>query len=44
MRLGELGNAAERGRVGDGDVGEDLPVQLHSGLLEAADQLAVGDT
>src|SRR5262249_18188325 len=41
MGLGELGNAAECGRVGDGDVGEDLAVQLHSSLLEAADQLAI---
>src|ERR1041385_8642653 len=41
MGLGELGNAAECGRVGDSDVGENLAVQLHPGLLEAADQLAI---
>ena len=33
----------EGGRVVDGEVGQDLAVQLDAGLFEAADELRVGD-
>ena len=41
--LGRLDELGERGRIGDGQVGEDLAVELHLGLVEALDEAAVGD-
>src|SRR5258706_5860756 len=40
--LGELGDLAEGGGVGDGDFRQDFSVQLHPGVFQPLDQLAVG--
>src|SRR5688500_1050478 len=39
--LGELGELAEGLGVADGEIGEDLPVDLDAALLEAGDEPAV---
>ena len=41
--LGELDDPPEGGRVANRQVGQDLAVDLHVGLLEAVDELAVGE-
>src|SRR4051812_19459234 len=41
--LGEVGDLAERGRVADREVGQDLAVDLDVSLLQARDELPVGD-
>ena len=39
--LGRLDEAAERGRVGDGEIGEDLAVDLDAGGVQPGDEPAV---
>ena len=41
--LGELDDPPEGGRVADREVGQDLAVDLDVGLLQAVDELAVGE-
>src|SRR5215207_8130791 len=41
--LGELRDASKRGRVANGEVGEDLAIDLDVCALEAVDELAVGE-
>ena len=43
LGLRDLDDAREGRRVAHADVGQDLAVEPHAGVLEAADELAVGD-
>src|SRR5947209_4008244 len=40
---GAVGKPSERVGVADGDVGQDLAVQLHAGELEAVHELRIGE-
>ena len=40
---GDLGDAGEGRRIAHGDVGQDLAIEDNAGLLEPADERAVGE-
>lgn len=42
MGFRPLGQLAKGGHIRDGDLGENFPVQLDSGLLETSDKLLIG--